>query len=136
MNRKKRKSDFMKTILLSALAIVALVATGFAQNAAPINQTGVGVQIGTQTDQGVSFHGAAPVAQRAGSAQAAVTDTVGSAVVTTTATNSSPYGYTQAQANAIVTNVNTLRADVITLTTLVNELRAALVEKGVIKGSQ
>ena len=44
------------------------------------------------------------------------------AVVTTAATNVAPFGYTtSAQANAIVT--------------LVNELRAALVEKGLIAGA-
>lgn len=61
----------------------------------------------------VGFHGATPVAQRSGAAQAAV--------AATASTNSSPYGFTQAQADAIVT--------------LVNEMRAALVAKGIIKGS-
>jgi hypothetical protein len=50
---------------------------------------------------------------RAGAAQAAV--------ATTAATNSSPYGYSQAQADAIVA--------------LVNELRAAMVAAGLIKGA-
>lgn len=72
-----------------------------------------GVQIGA-TGEKLGFLGATPIVQRVGADQAAV--------VTTTATNSSPYGYaTQAQANAIVT--------------LVNELRAALVAAGLIKGS-
>lgn len=61
----------------------------------------------------VAFHGATPVAQRAGSAQAAV--------ATTAPTNSTPYGYSQAQATAILT--------------LLNEIRAVLVEKGFMKGS-
>lgn len=73
-----------------------------------------GLMIGPKAEAKVGFHGVAPAAQRAGAAQAAV--------VTTTATNTTPYGYaTQGQANAIVT--------------LVNELRAAMVEKGLIKGS-
>ena len=73
-----------------------------------------GCSVGLNTTAKASFHGVTPVVQRAGSAQAAV--------ATTTATNSSPYGYsTAAQANAIVT--------------LLNEIRAALVEKGIIKGS-
>jgi hypothetical protein len=72
-----------------------------------------GVQITTTAAEKLGFHGAIPVAQRAGAAQAAVP--------TTAATNASPYGYSEAQANAIVA--------------LVNELRAALVEKGIIKGA-
>jgi hypothetical protein len=73
-----------------------------------------GSVIGLTTGQKFAFHAATPVAQRAGAAQAAV--------VTTSATQSSPWGFaTQAQADALVT--------------LVNELRAAVVEKGLIKGS-
>jgi hypothetical protein len=80
---------------------------------------------------------------------AAVTPTVGAAVATTAATNASPYGYAQAQADALVANVNTLRTDVLALatlanalrsdvrnlTTLANQLRADLVDLGFIKGS-
>lgn len=76
--------------------------------------TTTGSKIGTATNQKIAFHNATPVIQRAGAAQAAV--------ATTGATNTTPYGYTTAaQANAIVT--------------LVNEIRAALVEKGIIKGA-
>lgn len=76
--------------------------------------TTTGNQFGTATTQKLAFHGSAPVVQRAGAAQAAVD--------TTAATNSSPYGFsTAAQADAIVT--------------LVNELRTAMVEKGLIKGA-
>lgn len=58
--------------------------------------------------------GTLPVGMRASSSQAAVT--------TTSATSTTPYGFaTAAQANAIVT--------------LVNELRASLVACGIIKGS-
>jgi len=72
-----------------------------------------GVKVGL-TGEKLGFLGATPIVQRAGAAQAAV--------VTTSATNSSPYGFaTAAQADAIVT--------------LVNELRAALVANGLIKGS-
>jgi hypothetical protein len=65
----------------------------------------------TQAKRG--FHGATKTVQRGGAAQAAV--------VNTAATNATPYGYTQAQANAIVT--------------LLNEIRAVLVEKGLMTGS-
>lgn len=76
--------------------------------------TATGSIIATTTLQKFAFHGATPVIQRAGAAQALV--------VTTAATNVTPFGYTTAaQADAIVT--------------LVNELRTALVEKGLIKGA-
>lgn len=72
------------------------------------------MKIGRDTVEKIGFHGVTPVAQRSGAAQAAV--------VTTAATQTSPYGFsTSAQADAIVT--------------LVNELRAAMVAKGLIKGS-
>jgi hypothetical protein len=73
-----------------------------------------GVTLGQSTTDLVSFHGVTPVAQRSGSAQAAVS--------TTASTTTTPAGYaTTTQANAIVT--------------LVNELRAALVAKGIIAGA-
>jgi hypothetical protein len=73
-----------------------------------------GIQIGASAAELVGLHGSAPSAQRSGAAQAAVAATGSS--------NSSPYGYTTAaQADAIVT--------------LLNEIRAALVAKGIIKGS-
>ncbi len=76
--------------------------------------TAAGLLIGNATSEKIGFHNSAPVIQRASAAQAAV--------ITTAATNVAPYGFvTQAQADALVT--------------LVNELRAALVEKGLIKGS-
>lgn len=73
-----------------------------------------GTKIGTATNELIAFHNATPVGQRAGAAQAAV--------ATTAATNVTPYGFTTAaQADALVT--------------LVNELRAFAVEKGLIKGA-
>ncbi len=76
--------------------------------------TTTGSKIGTATNEKIAFHGSTAVIQRAGAAQAAV--------ATTAATQTTPWGFsTQAQADAIVT--------------LVNELRAALVEKGLIKGA-
>ncbi len=73
-----------------------------------------GCTFGASTSEKISFYGLTPVAQRAGSAQAAA--------ATTGATSTSPWGFTTStQANAVVT--------------LVNELRAALVENGLIKGS-
>lgn len=76
--------------------------------------TTTGAKICTGTTQKLGFHNSTPVAQRAGAAQAAV--------AATAATSVTPFGFTTAaQADALVT--------------LVNELRAALVEKGLIKGS-
>lgn len=73
-----------------------------------------GTKIGTATTEKLAFHNAAPVIQRAGAAQAAV--------ATTASTNVTPFGYTTAaQADSIVT--------------LLNEIRAVLVEKGLMKGS-
>jgi len=74
---------------------------------------GDGVCVGQSATDKVGFYGATPIVQRASADQAAV--------ATTAPTNSSPYGYSQAQATAIIT--------------LVNELRAALVAAGIIKGS-
>ncbi len=79
-----------------------------------IRRTAAGLKIGGDVTDKIAFHGVAPAAQRAGASQAAV--------VTTAPSNSTPYGYTtSAQAAAIVT--------------LVNEIRATLVEKGLMKGS-
>jgi hypothetical protein len=61
----------------------------------------------------IAFYGATPIAQQTSSLMAAV--------VTTTPTSTSPYGFTLAQATAIIT--------------LVNELRLSLVNLGLIKGS-
>ena len=75
---------------------------------------GNGSSFGGAAAQKTSFHGVTPVIQRAGLAQAVV--------VTTAATQTTPFGFaTGAQADAIVT--------------LVNELRAALVAKGIITGA-
>ena len=60
------------------------------------------------TSEKLAFLGATPVVQPASAAQAAV--------ATTGSTTSTPYGYTtSAQADAIVTLVNRLRLDLVTL---------------------
>ncbi len=74
---------------------------------------GDGARLGQSATDKIGFYGATPIVQRSGAAQAAV--------AATAATASTPYGYSEAQANAIVT--------------LVNELRAAMVAAGLIKGS-
>ena len=72
-----------------------------------------GLLVGQATTDKIAFHGSTPAVQRAGATQAAV--------ATTAATNSTPYGYSQAQADGIVA--------------LLNEMRATLVEKGLMKGA-
>ena len=73
-----------------------------------------GSKIGTAITQKLGVYNATPIAQRAGAAQAAV--------VTTAATQTTPFGFaTGAQADAIIT--------------LVNELRAWAVVQGWIKGA-
>lgn len=105
------------TDTLTVTKIAATTLTGtltFADAVNVVTNATTGTKIGTATTQKIAFHNSTPVAQRAGAAQAAVS--------TTGATSTTPFGYTTAaQADAIVT--------------LVNEIRAALVEKGIIKGS-
>ena len=73
-----------------------------------------GTSLGQSITDKVSLYGVTPIAQRTSANQATVT--------TTAATTTTPWGYaTSTQANAIVT--------------LVNELQAALVALGAIKGS-
>jgi hypothetical protein len=115
------------------------------------------MRIGYTASDPVGFHNKAATVQRKASAQAAVSTTVGSAVAatvggalaTTAATTSTPYGFSQAQADgliarvnalivdnaALVAQINLLRTDSIAKDTLVNELRTALVNKGFIKGA-
>lgn len=73
-----------------------------------------GTVLGTTSTDLIGFYGATPIAQRSGSAQ--------SAVSTTAATTTTPWGFS-----------TSTQAD--TLVTLVNELRAAAVAVGLIKGS-
>lgn len=73
-----------------------------------------GTKIATATTQKLGFYNATPIVQRSGASQAAV--------ATTASTQTTPWGYsTQAQADAIIT--------------LLNELRAWAVAQGFIKGS-
>ena len=98
-----------------ALSAVGITTTGNLTVSAVniVTDTVTGTQIATATTQLIAFYGATPIPQRAGAAQAQV--------VTTAPTNVTPYGYTQAQATAILT--------------LLNEVQAALVVLGLIKGS-
>ena len=83
-----------------------------------LRETSAGTVIGVTTSRKIGFHGATPSAQRAGAAQAAV--------ATTTLTVGATYDQTE---------VTALKTRIDALTTLCNELRAALVGKGIIKGA-
>jgi hypothetical protein len=99
--------------------------------ATQVRQTTSGYKIGTSASQTLAFHGATPVAQRAGSAQAAVAAT-GTTVSTP---NGSDAATTQTLANALKTAVNANITDIAAIVVLLNEVRAALVAKGLIKGA-
>jgi hypothetical protein len=71
-----------------------------------------GTVLGQSANDLIGFYNASPVVQRSGSIQAAVP--------TTAPTNASPYGFSQTQAQAIIT--------------LLNEIRATLVGVGLMKG--
>ncbi len=79
-----------------------------------VGRTGQSVQVAGATTTTLGFHGSSPTVQRSGADQAALT--------LTTVTNSSAYGLTTS------TGMTALVA-------LVVEIRAALVAKGLIKGS-
>lgn len=94
------------------------------------------LSIGAATTDYVGFYGVTPIVQRASASQAAVATAAITAPVTTAATSTNPFGFaTAAQADAIQVAVNALITRVAAQTVLVNELRAAQVAVGLIKGS-
>lgn len=84
-----------------------------------------GQLLGQSTTDLIGFYGVTPIVQRSGAAQAAVA----TSTVTTAATTTSPWGF------ATSTQANDIAAQVVLLRTLGNELRAAGVAVGLIKGS-
>ena len=117
----KAASDELATILNGTVSAAQTFTGGATFTTAGLTITDVdialgtttGTKIGTSASQKLGFYNATPIVQPSGASQAAVAGTA--------ATNSSPYGYAQAQADAIVT--------------LVNALRTALLNVGIIKGS-
>jgi hypothetical protein len=97
--------------------------------ATQVRHTTAGYKIGTTATQLVGFHGATPVAQRAGAAQGAVTATVSTNIAAFTDPPSA------AEMALLRTFVNALKTDAAAIIVLVNELRAAQVAKGLIKGA-
>lgn len=103
-----------------AVALAADLATGYPGNvivddgANIVVSATTGTKVASATTQKLGFWNATPIVQPASASQAAVG--------VTAATSTTPFGYTtQAQADGIVT--------------LLNEIRAALVAAGLIKGS-
>lgn len=91
-----------------------------------IRKTSKGLMVGYTAADKVGFHGSAAV-QRSGAAQAALTDSTGGSTADTTL---AAVGNTSAGDESAAINGNFAK-----LARLVNELREAAVEKGMIKGS-
>jgi hypothetical protein len=83
-----------------------------------------GQVIGAAASSKVALHGATPVVQRAGAAQAAVV-----------ATSTDGVAAAAADLAALKAEAEKIGDDVRATITLANELRAALVQKGIIKGA-
>ncbi len=86
-----------------------------------------GSKIGTATTQKLSFYNATPVVQPTAYTQTFATadkthDTRTSAATATDAATLASYGYTETQANAIVTNLNAVRADLADTAACLNSL--------------
>lgn len=91
--------------------------------------TGTGTKIGTATTQKLAVFNATPVVRQSAYTQTYATaskthsNPTAAAIATTGASNSSPYGYTTAaQADAIVTAVNALVADVANVKQVLNSV--------------
>lgn len=112
-----KHTSFLATITLVICTALAALAVD-KLTIAPLPQQTDGVSVTTTAAEKLGFHNATPVAQRASAAQAAV-----STNALTVSGN-----YTEAEVTAIATRASAL-------TTLLNEIRAALVEKGLIKGT-
>lgn len=112
----------LKTLLAIASLIIfaGFVYAGSVQD----NDTGAGRQIGTSASQKIAFHGATPVGQRSGTAQAALSTNV---IVGSNASLSGVDGSTN---TVFMVNTNQLQS----VLRLLIELRASMVEKGLIKG--
>jgi hypothetical protein len=82
----------------------------------------------THASSRVGFFGVTPVVRQSAYTQTYATASkthpavTSVAVATTAATNSSPYGYAQAQADAIPVAINANRADILALKQVVNAL--------------
>ncbi len=99
-------------------------------------QLGKGTSGGACIPFPVSFGAeSTPIGQRSGSAQAAVNASAITPVATTGSTVTTPYGYSQAQADAIPAAINAVITRQGSIITLLNELRATLVAHNLIAGA-
>jgi hypothetical protein len=97
-----------------------------------------GTHIGQATADKLAFYGKTPIVQRALAVQAKVSTTVTAAVSTTVTSKatSNTWGFTtSSQANSMISTMNAMITKQNAVVVLVNELRAALVAVGLIKGS-
>jgi hypothetical protein len=88
--------------------------------------TTTGTKIGTATSQKIGFYNATPIVQPSGAAQGAITDSTGSSATTTLVTvrsDTAAHTASDAQDNDHI------------LYTLLNAIRTALVNEGLMKGS-
>lgn len=92
-----------------------------------INNTDSGLAIGSATTQKIGLYGVTPVAQRSGADQTALTDSTGG-----TASDAELAAIGATNSGDVSGDINNNFAKV---AELVNELRAALVALGAIKGS-
>ena len=113
----KNTSFLACIVILVCTTLVALAVDKL--TVAPLPSQDDGVSVTTTAAEKLGFHNATPVVQRASAAQAVVSTNALSVNAT----------YSQAEVTAIATRASAL-------TTLVNELRAAMVEKGLIKGAE
>lgn len=67
-----------------------------------------GMSLGSSSAELVSFYAATPVAQPSGASQAALATTAAT-------TGAATYGLTSAQANGVITLLNQIRSDLVTL---------------------
>lgn len=116
-------------------AIAALNAGGTGGTFTNLTVTGNSV-LGDAITDTIGLYGVTPVAQPAGAAQAAVATGAITPLVTTAATQTTPWGFsTQAQADAIAVQTNLVLTQGAALVALCNALRTALLALGAIKGA-
>ena len=94
-----------------------------------------GTLLGQSSTDKIAFYGATPIVRPTSASQAAITTTAITAPVTTVATSSAPFGFTEAQANSIVAAVRSLIVRVDAQTTFNNQARTDLIALGLIAGS-
>lgn len=93
-----------------------------------------GTSFGQSATDLISFYGATPIVQPTNANQAAITTGVAGSVTTTTPTLTA-YGYTTAQAAALLTAVNNINTFINLQGPLNDSIRTALVNLGLIKGA-